>query len=217
MESHLEEYIGYATIETCISVTVLTTVFISLRLYSKFGIMQLNWEAEDTLLATGYFFHEALCTVGIRKSHPWSAFLLTRSYGYKEIIDVKCVGVADHLAVLVQYAGVGHHVEWVELNNPALLTWWAKLILATELLHFTAVSLPRMAIITFYLRIFQWKGWMLETCKALMLLLVAVWFAMCGTRLKEFLFPLLHTFSSSSRTFLLIWTASTFTLQREVQ
>lgn len=67
------------------------------------------------------------------------------------------------------------------MNDPALFTSWARLILATEFIHFTAVSLPRMAIIAFYIRIFEWKENMLEISKAVMLLLVAVWFAFCGT------------------------------------
>lgn len=67
-ESRLEEYTGYSSIETCLILTILTTVFLSLRFYSKFGIMRLTWGAEDTLLAIGYLFHEALCIVGIRTS-----------------------------------------------------------------------------------------------------------------------------------------------------
>lgn len=82
--------------------------------------------------------------------------------------------------MLVRLAGVGYHIEWVELNEPSVLPTWAKYILAFEFAHFGAICLPKMAIVSFYLRIFQWRGRMLGASVAVQLLLVATWAASCA-------------------------------------
>lgn len=81
---------------------------------------------------------------------------------------------------MVRYAGVGYHTEWVEANKPWLLARWAKYILAFELTHFGAVCLPKLAIVRFYLRIFQWTGGrMRAAAAAVQVLLVAAWLVSC--------------------------------------
>lgn len=67
------------------------------------------------------------------------------------------------------------------MHNPSALITWAKCILAFEYVHFTAVSLPKMAIIFFYLRLFQWQDRMLQASKIVLCLLVGTWFASCVT------------------------------------
>ncbi|ORY66099.1 uncharacterized protein BCR38DRAFT_456740 [Pseudomassariella vexata] len=60
--------------------------------------------------------------------------------------------------VMVKIAGVGRHVIFIEENNPALLTKWAQCILAFEILYFSSVAMPKLAILFLYLRVFNWKG-----------------------------------------------------------
>lgn len=79
----------------------------------------------------------------------------------------------------VRYAGVGYRTEWIELHKPWLLEVWAKYIIAFEFIHFGAVCLPKMAIVCFYLRMFQWRGRMFAAAAAVQLLLATVWFVSC--------------------------------------
>lgn len=61
---------------------------------------------------------------------------------------------------MTKVGGVGRHVVFLEENNPAALTGWAQCIFAFELIYFTSVALPKMAIICLYLRMFNWHGGM---------------------------------------------------------
>lgn len=74
---------------------------------------------------------------------------------------------------MTKIAGVGRHEEWVIMNNPSQIIHWAKLVLAFQYFHFSGVGLPKMAILFFYIRVFNWKGRMLTACYATMGLLVA--------------------------------------------
>lgn len=76
---------------------------------------------------------------------------------------------------MTKVAGVGHHEEWVTSTNPSQLVRWAQLVLIFEFLHFAGVALPKLAIIFFYIRVFNWKGRMLTICYTVMGLLVSTW------------------------------------------
>lgn len=52
---------------------------------------------------------------------------------------------------------MGRHIEDVE-QEPATAENWAKVLLAFEIIYFTSVALPKMAIVFLYMRIFQWRG-----------------------------------------------------------
>ncbi|KAK1719488.1 hypothetical protein CaCOL14_001812 [Colletotrichum acutatum] len=79
--------------------------------------------------------------------------------------------------VMVKVGGVGRHVEFVEEFHPALLTGWAKCILAFEIIYFTSVALPKMGIVCLYLRVFNWKGAMRTTAYVLLATLAATSFS----------------------------------------
>lgn len=76
---------------------------------------------------------------------------------------------------MTKIAGVGHHEEWVTNTNPSQIVRWAQLVLVFEFLHFAGVALPKLAIIVFYIRVFNWKGRMRTICYTTMGLLVATW------------------------------------------
>lgn len=78
---------------------------------------------------------------------------------------------------MVKVGGVGRHVEFVEEFHPALLTGWAKCILAFEIIYFTSVALPKMGIVCLYLRVFNWKGAMRTTAYVLLATLAATSFS----------------------------------------
>lgn len=76
---------------------------------------------------------------------------------------------------MTKVAGVGHHEEWVNLTNPSQIVRWAQLVLVFEFLHFAGVALPKLAILFFYIRLFNWKGRIRIICYTTMGLLVATW------------------------------------------
>lgn len=76
---------------------------------------------------------------------------------------------------MTKVAGVGRHEDWVKSNNPTQIVRWAQLVLVFEFFHFAGVALPKLAILFFYIRVFNWKGRMQMICYTLMGMLVAVW------------------------------------------
>ena len=60
--------------------------------------------------------------------------------------------------MIVPLGGVGRHVSEVEKDDPALITGWAKGIFAVELIYLTSVALPKLSVLSFYLRIFTTRG-----------------------------------------------------------
>ncbi|KAK7917609.1 hypothetical protein PG985_011217 [Apiospora marii] len=60
--------------------------------------------------------------------------------------------------LMTKVGGVGRHVEYLEENDPIQLEGWAKCLLAFEMVYFTSMALPKMAIVFLYLRVFNWRG-----------------------------------------------------------
>lgn len=75
--------------------------------------------------------------------------------------------------VIVQIGGVGRHVAYIELTNPAALTGWGRTLFAFELVYFISICLPKLSILCLYLRLFQWKGAMRATACTLFVLTAA--------------------------------------------
>jgi hypothetical protein len=67
-----------------------------------------------------------------------------------------CPHIEALLIVLgvVQAGGVGWHIQKAEQINPALLVGWAKGVYAIEICYLTAVALPKLSALYFYLRVF---------------------------------------------------------------
>lgn len=74
---------------------------------------------------------------------------------------------------MTKIAGVGHHEVWVISTNPSQIVRWAQLVLIFEFFHFAGVALPKLAILFFYIRVFNWKGRMRAICYTTMGLVIA--------------------------------------------
>lgn len=74
---------------------------------------------------------------------------------------------------MTKVGGVGQHVAFLEENDPIKLEGWAKCLLAFEMVYFTSMSLPKMAIVFLYLRVFNWRGAMRTLAYVLLGLLAA--------------------------------------------
>lgn len=160
----LDDYSGDKVLAISIPFTVLTTIFVALRFCSK-RLMRSRSGLDDLLLVVAYLVNVGLFAVVIGQLSCITAsyllfvtFRLTMSY-----------------AVMTKIAGVGHHEEWVTNTNPLQIVRWAQLVLIFEFLHFAGVALPKLAIIFFYIRVFNWKGRMRTICYTAMGLLVATW------------------------------------------
>lgn len=78
---------------------------------------------------------------------------------------------------MTKVAGVGHHEDWVKNTNPTQIVRWAELMLIFEFFHFAGVALPKLAILSFYIQVFNWRGRMRAMSYATMGVLVAIWLA----------------------------------------
>jgi len=69
-----------------------------------------------------------------------------------------CWGVCIIAIVEVKVAGVGQHMDVLEVYDPAAVTAWAKCGYAVEELYCIAVVFPKLSILWSYLRIFTMKA-----------------------------------------------------------
>ncbi|TAQ91354.1 hypothetical protein B7494_g345 [Chlorociboria aeruginascens] len=60
---------------------------------------------------------------------------------------------------MVDNGGVGHHLMWLEENDPTALTTFAKIQLPDTVFYILAVTFPKLAILSLYLRIFTQRAY----------------------------------------------------------
>lgn len=75
---------------------------------------------------------------------------------------------------MVDEADVGRHLAAVRMDDPTKIIAWGKSIYATEWLYLTAVALPKISILAFYLRIFTMR-YARITCYILIFIVAANW------------------------------------------
>ncbi|KAK7714034.1 hypothetical protein SLS63_011838 [Diaporthe eres] len=121
------------------------------------------------IVLTTIFVALRFCSKRLMRSRSgWDDLLLVVAY----LVNV---GLFAVVIVMTKIAGVGYHEKWVTNTNPSQIVRWAQLLLIFEFLHFAGVALPKLAIIFFYIRVFNWKGRMRTICYTAMGLLVATW------------------------------------------
>lgn len=76
---------------------------------------------------------------------------------------------------MVSIAGVGHHLQEVIIFRPYQLAAWAKCIYALDLIYFAAVMLPKLSILSLYLRIFAANQTARILTQATVLLVTLTW------------------------------------------
>ncbi|KAI6344246.1 hypothetical protein MCOR25_011098 [Pyricularia grisea] len=115
-----------------IAFVVITTVMIALRFFAKFRFQSPDPELFDVFLVAAYVITLGMCALGI-----------------------KLVATA----VMTRVGGVGRHVELFEQpgGDKTQLRGWAQCILAFEIIYFTSVALPKIAVVFMYIRVFNWR------------------------------------------------------------
>ncbi|KAF2152520.1 hypothetical protein K461DRAFT_148314 [Myriangium duriaei CBS 260.36] len=73
--------------------------------------------------------------------------LLTAGWVFCQTVNILCLVVLDH-------GGIGHHLLPLLLEHPGQVTLWAKFLIVIPIMYAFAVSLPKIAILVFYRRIF---------------------------------------------------------------
>lgn len=58
---------------------------------------------------------------------------------------------------MAKYGGVGRHLLALEATDPKKVVNWAKFLIAVEWIYLAAVTLPKLSILSMYLRIFTTK------------------------------------------------------------
>jgi hypothetical protein len=58
----------------------------------------------------------------------------------------------------INHGGVGHHVLWLEYNDPTTLEVWAKQLYGMAITYLIAVNIPKFAILVLYYRLFPTKN-----------------------------------------------------------
>lgn len=57
----------------------------------------------------------------------------------------------------VNYAGVGHHILYLEATSPEKVVVWGKYLVTLSVLYFFGVNIPKLAILALYHRLFPNK------------------------------------------------------------
>ena len=60
---------------------------------------------------------------------------------------------------MTKYGGVGRHLPALELTDPTKIVSWAKFLIAVEWIYLAAAILPKLAILSMYLRIFTTRSY----------------------------------------------------------
>ena len=60
---------------------------------------------------------------------------------------------------MTKYGGVGRHLPALEITDPTKVVSWAKFLLAVEWIYLAAAILPKLAILSMYLRIFTTRSY----------------------------------------------------------
>ena len=60
---------------------------------------------------------------------------------------------------MTKYGGVGRHLPALELTDPTKVVSWAKFLIAVEWIYLAAAILPKLAILSMYLRIFTARSY----------------------------------------------------------
>ena len=65
--------------------------------------------------------------------------------------------LTDTQLAMTKYAGVGRHLLALEATDPVKVVNWAKFLIAVEWIYLAAVTLPKLSILSMYLRVFTTK------------------------------------------------------------
>ncbi|KAL9587326.1 MAG: hypothetical protein Q9203_003554 [Teloschistes exilis] len=114
----------------------------------------------------------ALREIGRRRTssiYGWDDYLIAPALAANVVL---CI----HGIVMVRVAGVGYHVSAAIKADPDVLIKWAKCIYALEFLYLPAVALPKLSLLSLYLRIFVKRCFKMSTW-AVVVLIILNWVA----------------------------------------
>ncbi|KAF2177054.1 hypothetical protein K469DRAFT_677757 [Zopfia rhizophila CBS 207.26] len=83
------------------------------------------------------------------KKDPWDVWILV-SFSWACVVALSLVGIFT-----VTIGGAGRHIEYYMLNDPPQIKKYLKFQTATEFLYCVSTTVPKLAILNLYLKIFN--------------------------------------------------------------
>ena len=138
---HPEAYIGYELFAVAIVFIVVDVTCVALRICARY-LSKARAGLDDYFVIPSLIFCIAVCAICI------SEFIISFS-----IIPSVQKALAHAQIAWVEIGGIGHHAAAFK-SNPSVLARYAKLEVAFIYLYLVAVTLPKIVILSLYLRIF---------------------------------------------------------------
>ena len=157
LSNGLGDYSGYKLVAAAIVFIVLDVTCVALRFLAR-HFCRARTGLDDYLAILSLLSSVAVCTVGICESSLHRSFLQTFVLPFT-VTDL------DYEPVNVALGGVGHHAAAFKADSP-IHVQYAKLTVTFIYLYFIAVTVPKISILSLYLRIFPQKPYRIA-CYAL--------------------------------------------------
>ncbi|KAH8430739.1 uncharacterized protein LDX57_008403 [Aspergillus melleus] len=115
-----------------------------------------------------------IIAVGLR----YLAFMLSeKSFGIDDILMIPglilCLALNTSALIGIRLGRVGYHLDVVKALYPEAMVPWAKVLVVTPIVYSAACMVPRVVILTLYLRIFPEKKYRIA-CYVLIAVVVAL-------------------------------------------
>ncbi|KAB8270073.1 hypothetical protein BDV30DRAFT_250951 [Aspergillus minisclerotigenes] len=133
-----------------------------------------EYSGDLTMRVSIAFIVMEILAVGLRYT---SLLLSEKSFGVDDFLIlpglVVCLGLDINGILGVQLGRVGWHLDVVKVIDPEALIPWANILLVCPILYSAACMIPRVVILTLYLRVFNEKGYRIA-CYILMGLVISL-------------------------------------------
>ncbi|KAI1108349.1 hypothetical protein F5Y14DRAFT_92894 [Nemania sp. NC0429] len=140
------------------------------NLEEEMGHKLLNTAITFTILITVVFFLFLWSRLLHSERNTWEIWVLyPASY-------LACLALCISCIVIVPIGGAGRHIAYLATNEPAKIVTFLKIQAADEIIYVLSVTLPKISILSLYLRIFPSRNIRIVTC-VVMALVIANFFA----------------------------------------
>lgn len=114
-----------------------------------------EYSGHKALIFTALYIPTQVICVALRYL---SRYLVRGSWGSDDIFIMASLVFQMAMGVIcicsVYFGGVGYHIDYLEKTTPATVLVWGKYLVAISLLYFWTVSIPKIAILVLYHRLF---------------------------------------------------------------
>ena len=160
---YIAAYTGYKTIIVTVIFICLETLCVALRVLAR-HLSNAHVGLDDILIIPSWLISMATCAIILGRFD-------------QQLISLFSSFTSSNVSLaMVHYGGVGRHASAIAETDPSVLTVFAKLEVAFVFLYLVAVTLPKLVILSLYLRLFPQQGYR-KASYALCAVLVASYLA----------------------------------------